>query len=514
MTAIVRTNTTLFDTNLADNKDTHIYVQRSVNASENEHSYISTWKGPELEWVKYQIKESDMRIKTATFTSPNYIDLTTGRYYVLITSKLHDDFGGVILKVSHDKDTGLYEYQCQDFSRLYQSKFDLICKNVKTHRLLKTLITQGGYPLKGKIKSWVKTNWKKTLSGLRPAYHYDQEFYGSTFKFNPMVNTVTAIIRDKSYIEAIRDLVFGSGAYIDVYFDKYGILHIEPYHKNDLYNSGLILTSPEIAAASYNFDTTNILTRVQVQSTDNTKTGKTYSSASLLNLDLTVFFGDLRGSISNPNEKTTTASTTTTNKTSKKKTTKKAVTSKKTDNPYGTKKKEVWICMDRSSSVSNDNKYLRNICKQFKKNGWKCHNIGRNTEAHYKYRDKAKKGVWFMLFNGLDPGVLRYANDPWFRTPLVKHKARMVFGFHADCCDMRKGGNCYKHVGKAWDDHYSGRNTALKYPAKYLTKHAVPFCYAKGYDAKAMVAKFLAGGDNPEACKKNWKFKGTGYYKD
>ena len=68
-------------------------------------------------------------------------------------------------------------------------------------------------------------------------------------------------------------------------------------------------------------------------------------------------------------------------------------------------------------------------------------------------------------------------------------------------------------MNKAWDDNYSGRDTGLNYPLKYLTKHAIPLGYGSGHNAKKMVAKFLAGMDNPEACSKNWKFKGTGMYK-
>ena len=40
--------------------------------------------------------------------------------------------------------------------------------------------------------------------------------------------------------------------------------------------------------------------------------------------------------------------------------------------------------------------------------------------------------------------------------------------------------------------------------ADMLTKCAVPFMYAN--NPSQMVAKFLKGGDNPEACTKNWKF--------
>lgn len=509
MSAIVKTNTTLFDVNHVDNNNTFIYVARKNNATD---LWID-WKDKyQIHWEKYQIKETDMRQKTATFTSPTYLDLTTGQYCVLITSPFHEDFGGVIMKVEYDKKNQLYSYQCQDFSRNYQTKFELISNKIKLHRILQYLITRGGYSLKGKITNKTKKKYKKVLSGLRPAYQYDQEFYGSTIRFNPMTNIQKIIIRNQSVIEVIRNLVIGSGAYIDVYFDKYGIIHIEPYHKNDLFNTGLYLTTPEIAEAKYKFDTTNIITGVAVQSTNKNKIGKVYSSSSLFNLDLSVFFGKQTTSISNPNQST--ASTSTSNKTSKSASSKKSNTSKKTSNPYGTKKKEVWFSMDEAGSVSADNTFLKNIAKELKKHGWKAHNMGRSREAHHRNRNKAKNGIWWMIFNGVDPGTLRYANDQWFRTPLVNNNSRMVIGFHKNACDIRKGGKCYKRIGKAWDDHYSSRDTSIKYPADYLTRHGVPFMYTKGYDYKTLVSKFVAGGDNPSACNKNWKTKGTGYYKD
>lgn len=502
MTAIVKTNTIINDTNLVDNKDTFIYVARKKNASQ----LLTNWKNKEeILWKNYNIKETDMRVKTATFTTPQYLDLTTGQFVVLITSKLHENFGGVIISVEYDEENELYTYQCQDFSRVYQSKVEMVFDNIKLHRVLQFLITHGAYPLSGNISASTKKAYKEVLSGLRPAWQYSQKEYGSTINFNPMDTPITGIFKDKSYIELIRTLVYSTGAYIDVYFDKYGILHIKPYHKDDFFNSGLIITTPEIAESKYKFDTTNIQTGVIVSSNEQLEGGNFYSSKSLIGLDLTAFFGRLTTSVSNPNTKKTSTGKSTSGK--------KSVTTKNKDNPYGTKKKEVWVSMDKAGQASTDNAFIKNVCKELKKNGWKAHNIGRNTEAHHKYRDKAKNGVWLMLFNGVDPGVLRYANDPWFRTPLVKNNARMVIGFHAGACNIRKGGKCYKHVGKAWDDGYSGRNTALNYPLRYLTNHAVPVLYAPGYDYKKLVASFLAGGVNPEACDKNWKFKGTGYWK-
>ena len=93
---------------------------------------IGSWKKAQvMPYSKYDIKESDFRVKTATFTTNHYIDLTTGQYAILISSKYHENFSGVILDVDYDEDKGEYTYQCQDWSRRYIGKFEAIVNNVK-----------------------------------------------------------------------------------------------------------------------------------------------------------------------------------------------------------------------------------------------------------------------------------------------------------------------------------------------------------------------------------------------
>ena len=122
MTSIVKTDEVIENSNIASN-NAHVFISRKSNAT----NPGVDWKYKyEIHWKKYQIKETDMRQKTATFTSPNYFDPTTGVYCVLFLCDSHEAFGGIIIDWDYDKDSGLYEYQCQDFSRVYQSKFDLI----------------------------------------------------------------------------------------------------------------------------------------------------------------------------------------------------------------------------------------------------------------------------------------------------------------------------------------------------------------------------------------------------
>ena len=119
MVALKKTSEVQEDSNLYTNY-ARIYITRRKVAQ----GYGSKWNAYHaVHWSDYQIKESDMRVKTAKFTSNTYLDLTTGVYTVLISSKYHEDFAGAILAVDYDEDTGLYEYQCQDWSRTYQNKY-------------------------------------------------------------------------------------------------------------------------------------------------------------------------------------------------------------------------------------------------------------------------------------------------------------------------------------------------------------------------------------------------------
>ena len=177
--AVVKTKKKVNDINLADNQ-TIIYVARLANSS----GLVCDWnKKIQVYWTKYQIKETDMRTKTANFTSPDYLDLTTGKYRVLITTPLHEDFAGEILKVEYDEETKLYTYQCQDFRRLYIGKFEANIVNVPLYRILQYLITRGYVPLTGDATKQIKSV-PKALSGLRPKEGYRQDLYGSVVKDN------------------------------------------------------------------------------------------------------------------------------------------------------------------------------------------------------------------------------------------------------------------------------------------------------------------------------------------
>ena len=448
-----------------------------------------------------------MRVKTATFTSPDYLDLTTGTYCVLISSPYHENFAGIILKVEYDPSSGLYNYQCQDFSRVYQSKFELIGQKIKVHRLLQFLITRGAISTNGKVTDSLLNEYKNVLSGLRPAYQYEQEYFNPSIKdFNPMTMKYDYLIRDKSYIEVIRDIVFGSGAFIDVYFDDYGILHVEPYMKDEWLNTGLHLTTQELMESKYTFDTTNIITSVIVKNSDSKKGGTAYKSIDLVDLNLSAFFGSITAMIgSDSKTNTSTGASSNAKNTVKKKT---SNTKSKTSNVYGTKKKNIYLNTDSITGYSSDMKRMKDMKKLLEKHGWNVHITGVGAEAHWKQRDKVKNGIWFCLYGGACAGTLKeHCTSSWFLNPLKKNKSRVVVGFFPPSGNIRHGGKYYKHLGPAHDWQGNRAYANIDYPAKFLSKKGVPFMYAN--NAKQMVSKFLAGGDNYKTTGKSYSYHGS-----
>ena len=493
MVALSKTKEITYNANLVQNK-THIRIGRLNDPTLL--VYLTHKDEDDIHWKEYEIKETDMRQKTATFTSPNYFDLTTGVYAVLITSPYHANFGGVILSVEYDEDTGLYDYKCQDFSRFYQTKVFLQTKKVKLYHILQHLISQGVISVAKKPKKSELKKIKNTLSGLRPASYYDQKLAGSTISFNPMTQKVSIRAKGKSYIELIRDLVFGTGAYIDVYFDIHGVLQVVPYHKNDLFKSGLHLTTQEIANRKFSFDTTNIITGVNIL--DDGDKSKRYSAKDLTNVDLSAFFGNLYSFIDN-----TSTSSTKSNKNNSKK---QSTTTVNSDNPYGTKNKVVYMNIDSIDGDSSDQNKMDKMCDLLKKQGWECHTCGVGSESHYARRGEVYGGIWFTLYGGACAGTLyETCTNNWYRSPLVSHGSRTVVGFFPPAGDIREGGKYHDWLPRAHDDGFSSYNfTGISHMADMLTKCAVPFMYAN--NPAQMVAKFLKGGDNPEACTNNWKF--------
>lgn len=462
-----------YNVNLVKNQS-YIFVGRLKNPYAISLSKSSWNKAFKVFWNKYQIKETDMRQKTATFTSPHYFDLTTGQYNVLVTSPYHEDFGGIILSIDYNSKTGLYEYQCQDFSRKYQGKFNLINKNNNYYDLLRLFITKLAVANKnGRVSSNKLSKFKSSLAGLRPIHYYDQKVWENGINFNPMLNVQQMIFKDVSYIEAIRDLVFSTGAYIDVYFDKYGVLQVEPFSKQDWIENGIYLTTPELASSKFKFDTTNIITNVIVNSEDKLKAGNYYSSDKLVRLDLSAFFGNMTATIENPNKSDSP--------------TIKTKTSTKTKQKEG-KGITVFMNIDHIHGKSADKKLMKDIGKYLKKRGYKVEYGGIGPSYHYSQINRVKKGgIYLCIYGGACAGTLReHWSSSHYKNVLKKKKAKMVVAFLSPpASDITH----LKWLPRAHDDNFSPRSfKGVKNPFKKLLNAGIGVVVGK--NAKEIASKF------------------------
>ena len=469
--------------NISNNDWGTIYVARYSNAS-NPNALISWKKKIKMWYSKYNIKESDMRIKTASFDSPQYIDLTTGLYAVKIVSKYHENFAGVILDVDYDEDKGMYSYQCQDFSRLFVGKFELIANKIKIYNLLRILLTRGGVgekPTKKKLKKY-----KKQLSGLKALSRYNQSLYkGNKYKGNPFNKNISLIARNKSIIEVIRDIVFNSLGYFDVWFNDNGVLQIEPLSRTDWENTGLHLTNKEIADRKFKFSTTNAITKVFANGTD-AKMGNVFKSPEIVGLDLTAFFGNISTSVSNQSNST---------KSSTGKSTKKTTTTATKDNPYGNKAKKIWIGADGGSGG-----FTREIIKYLEKAGWHCHYSGEGANVHYNDYSNVTSDYQILAIvdNGVCCTTIKEAYESSDCASKLKRKGvipMFMFDSRTWTDPKVRGPNRYGNfkgtvVHTAWDDP-SGYCQVM-HVDEFFRKHKAVYCASPS--AKGMVDMFLKGG--------------------
>ena len=484
MVALTMSNERVYNVNLLLSKSL-VYVGRMENAWE---LYLPNgyWKQAKITpWKKYQIKETDMREKTATLTTTQPLDLTTGLYVVLITSPYHEDFMGIFIKVKYDEDKELYEYQLQDWSRKHQSKYEIIADTtLPTYALLRSLITLGEVSMKATLAQLNKC--KNVLSGLRRADLYEQSYWGSTVKFNPMTMRRKVIIRDVSAINAIKDLIYSLGSYIDIHYDKYGVLQFEPYHKQDWLNTGLHLYSQELASRTPEFDTTNIITSVQVLSNDSKKMGNLYASENIINLHLSAFFGRLATHTSNPNEKTETPTT------SKQSST----TTNTSNNPYGNKAKKVWIDADSGSGTTKNN-----LANALRKKGWTVHVGGTGPGYHYSDYFNVTKDYQCLItiYNGFCAGTIREAYSSRIQNVLKKKGVVLIPCFITSGWTNPRGMKPYRYgdfsgynASRAWDDNFSSGNPSIKNVGAWLKNNNAKYlCYPS---VDGLVTQFLAGG--------------------
>ena len=438
-------------------------------------------------YTKYNIKETDMRVKTATFTSPEFFDLTTSVFVVLISSKWHENFSGRILDVEYDEETGLYTYQCQDWSRTYINKFEYIGNNVSVYNLLQYLITKGRMsnkfnPTKNDLKLF-----KNVLSGLRPLELYDQSLYdGNMWKGNPFKQKANVIIRDKTFIEVIRGIVYSSLGYFDVWFAESGALQIEPISKKDWENTGLVLSDSEYYNRKFKFNTTNVITKVLVSGSDFTL-GSKYESKDLLGLDLSVFFGDYSTTISDPTKNNTKAVKS--NNTTKN-------TTNKNGNPYNNKAKKVWINADNGS---NDMK--NSLISALKNDGWTVHDGGTGSNNHYSgYFDVSSDySVYITLYNGFCAGTIQEAYSSRIQNELKRKGVQLVPIWDSSGWTNPNGMKPYRYgdfsgyrASRAWDDNFSSSDPTISNVGDFMKRNKATYCVSPS--ASEIMQQFKAGG--------------------
>ena len=487
------------ETNLTKVDDYQIYISNTDDSSKLYAGYDSSRanKWIRVPFTKYQIKESDFRAKTASFTTPVNIDLTGGRILVRFVSTKHENFIGIVLDddYTENKD-GTYTYKCQDMSREYMNKFQMISTKQTNHRILKSLLTGFGVRINDKITASMKYN---VWSGLRPLYKYAGSYMGNPISLNMMAQKPKLISKNKSIMEVIRDICHAQ-AYVDVYFNSKGILQIEPISIKDWKETGLHLDLSEISERQFKFDITNAITRVLIDSTDSSKLAKVYDAKSIIGLNLAAFFGKTAVETSNP-AKSSSGSSTTKAVTSSKNTTNTSA-SGKNGNPFNNKKKKILVSADKGSCP-----FKAKIVSMLKKDGWSVTEIkecyGDAHSKSYRMLDSSY-AVNLTIYNGMCAGTIKEVYDGWLKDKHPKLGVALVNMWDTHSWTSKKGKNNKKgdwyHRNGDMSDYYlatahdwnRGTNPVIKSVSAYFKKYKVLYCC--GPTAAQAYAQFKAGG--------------------
>jgi hypothetical protein len=494
------------ETNLTKVDDYQIYISNTDYSYKLYAGYDSSRanKWIRVPFTKYQIKESDFRVKTASFTTPVNIDLTGGRILVRFVSTKHENFIGIVLDddYTENKD-GTYTYKCQDMSREYMNKFHMISTKKTNHRILKSLLTGFGVGINDKITASMKYN---VWSGLRPLYKYAGSYMGNPVSLNMMAQKPKLISKNKSVMEVIRDICHAQ-AYVDVFFDSKGILQIKPINISDWKQTGLHLDLSEVSERQFKFDITNAITNVIVDSTEAGRYGKSYTSTSLVGLNLPAFFGKTSTETSNPSQSSSGSSTTKAAKSTKTTTKTSASSSGKNGNPFNNKAKRIIVCEDKGGSSG----FKSGIIKKLKADGWTVTDLGTGPGTHSKSYDilSSKYAVNLTIYNGVDPKTIDEPVTGWLKGKHEKYGVRLVQMFDSKGWNKKTGtynkkGIFYKKHGdfrgyrvpKAHDDNFSGARSGVLIEDlhKWYVKYHSRVCYCCGASVSEAYNQFKAGG--------------------
>jgi len=419
------------------------------NKTNNE---FTSWKN--MQWVKYSIKETDMRIKTMTFTSPEYIDLTQGFVQLNIFCDAHETFRGRILSVEEDEDTGLWNYQCQDHNRTLNMKNYAYSTNDTVYNLIKQLLER-----KGMAKL------------LEPIEYYHQPDYNDIQNFNPMEKKINVIFDKIPTGNIIRSLIFDNNVFADFYFTTDSQPVIEPYNRDEWLGKGIYISTPELASYNMKFDITNIITSVFVKSSEALKTSKEYNSSDLLGVDLSCFYGYMSSTIDNPVKPTTS-----------------------TGGGGGlvnvSKETPIIVNSDNINGKANDQKMINDCVAGLKSKGYTSV-IGGSINPDAKYHDinkVADGGVIFWICGGICAGTFRDTAAKYYKNLLGNRK--LVYGFLAPPIDDDLDQLSY--LGNAHDDNFTTGSDGLKNPGDFLIDAGTPYVY--GSNGGQLADNFANGG--------------------
>lgn len=338
----------------------------------------------DIPFTSYEITETDPRVKTAKFTTSEYFDLTAGQIWVHISSPYHENFGGRILNVDFNKDNGLYTYQCQDGRRNYMSKYRMINVNTRVYDLLKEFLAIPLSDYDGTLEGLDKLGERggKILSGLRPLEDYDIQ--NGVLKQNWYDQQAERQLSYDTTIDKIMNYGHVDGCPVDIYFTPEGICQLEPLDINTWLKTGFKITHSDLTSYKYGFDTTNIITGVNFQTTDatpvvNTDTGQTINEELQ---KLGFYFGANIGMISPVTESVTTETS----------------TGGGTGTGVNNKGKTVVVACDINSEL--DGEVLGKTCATLEAAGYNVINLGigpgQFSAYDYSSASSGKVGVYLM----------------------------------------------------------------------------------------------------------------------
>jgi len=414
-----------------------------------------------MKWVKYSIKESDMRIKTATFSSPDYIDLSQGRVYNQITCEGHETFRGIVLSVEEDEDTGLWNYQCQDYNRRLNTKTYAIYEDWKVYDIIKQLFNYAGMG-----------------NPLQPIGDYLQPDYKDIQSFNPMEKSVTAIYDKVTRGDIIRSLIFDNNVFADFYFPT-TLPAIEPYSPDEWLGKGIYITTPELASYNMKFDITNIVTEVLVKSSEALQHGKYYTSKDLLGIDLACFYGQMSTTVDNPVKPKNNIIT--------------GGLGISTDTP-------ILVNCDNIYGKSKDQQMLNDIKAGLESKGYTNVKTGMiNPNApNSDISNVADNGVMFHIVGGLCAGTFRDLASSYYQDKLKSRGLRFVFGCLAP--PVKDQLDTLSWLPRAHDDNFSPASfTGLTEPGKFLKDNGLNYVY--GASGQELAGNF-SGGNSKETVAK------------